>query len=61
VSNYFDLRQAVKDGPPEQLFELGDYLVDRFAQRNLTSGEMLKMSGADIAREVLLWAKETSQ
>ena len=61
MSNYHDLRHAVKDGPPEQLFELGDHLVNRFAQRNLTSGEMQKMSGAEVAREILLWAKETSQ
>ena len=61
MSNYNDLRHAVKDGTPEQLFELGDYLVNRFAQRNLTSGEMQKMSGAEVAREILLWAKETSQ
>jgi hypothetical protein len=61
MNNFSDLRQAVKDGPPDQLFELGDYLVERFAQRNLTSGEMSKMPGADIAREILLWAKETSQ
>jgi hypothetical protein len=61
MSNFFDLRHSVKDGPPEQLFELGDFLVNRFAQRNITSEKMQTMSGADIAREILLWAKETTQ
>jgi hypothetical protein len=58
LSNFHDLRHAVLNGSPDQLFELGDFLVNRFAQKNLTTDQMQAMSGADLAREILNWAKE---
>ena len=61
MSQFFDLRHAVKEGKPDQLFELGNFLVNRFAQMNVTTQQIQTMSGNDLAREILRWAEEVEQ
>ena len=50
------LQRVITEGPAEPLFALGDYLAERLSLLIGHDGAQ-RASGADLAREILAWAK----
>jgi hypothetical protein len=58
MSNHHDLREAVRNGPPGQLFDLGEHLARFLASRIQEVGKLGTISGPELARAIHGWSEE---
>jgi len=56
MSQFHTLRHAVLEGPPADLFRLGEHLVRALSARLATGDDVKALSGPEMAKIVHDWA-----